>query len=73
MRKCFQYDDQESLISSNRHLHAIRNFIEHEEYSPFQDNVIKSWYRAAVADKRVKTFIRSVKMYSRNLFVVLTI
>ena len=35
MRTCFQYDDQEFIISSNTHVNAIRNFIKHEEYSPF--------------------------------------
>ena len=30
MRTCFQYDNLESLISSNKHVNAICNFIKHE-------------------------------------------
>ena len=35
MRTCFQYDDQQSLIYSKKHVNAICIFIKHEQFTPF--------------------------------------
>ena len=48
LKPFFQYDDQESLINSKKHVNAICNFIKHEKFTPFQDHVIKPWHRSQV-------------------------
>jgi hypothetical protein len=58
MRTCFQYDDQQSLISSNKYVNAICNFIKHEQFSPFQDNVIKPWHRSQVNHQKGNSILQ---------------
>ena len=58
MRTCFQYDDRQSLISSEKYVNAICNFIKHEQFTPFQDNVIKPWHRSQVNHQKVNSILQ---------------
>ena len=58
MQTCFQYDDQQSLRNSKKHVNAIFKFIQHGQFTPFQDNVIKSWHISAVNHQKGNSILQ---------------
>ena len=72
MRNCYQFTDEEFIISSKTHVNAISDFIKNENYSPLQNNDIKEWHISAVLTEKGHNTEEKCKQVLKKIFTVVT-